>query len=231
MIEFLAFSGLDYVRIDLTGGTMNPETVRNLIRTAHAAGITPFVRVERLDPVQIQTVLGMGALGVVVPEVTGRADVEAAVRAAKMAPLGERGIGLTGLDGYGLVTAMEYARWAAEHVILAVQVETRGAVEEADAIMATPGLDMVLGGRGTLSKHYGVPGQRDHPTVVAIEDTVMEKAFRAGKIVSVTYFPLRDPRQAEAVKAWIRRGAHCLCIGADMDMVYIYRRALQELRE
>lgn len=231
MIEFLASSGLDYVRIDLTGGTMNPETVRDLIRTAHAAQITPFVRVERLDPAQIQTVLGMGALGVVVPEVTGRADVETAIRAAKLPPLGERGLGLTGLDGYGLIGAREYAEWANENIILAVQVETRGAVDEADAIMALPGLDMVLGGRGTLSRHYGVPGQRDHPTVVAIEDAVMEKAFRAGKIVSVTYFPLRDRGQVEPLRQWIRRGAHCLCIGADMDIVYVYRRTLQELKQ
>jgi 2-keto-3-deoxy-L-rhamnonate aldolase RhmA len=173
----------------------------------------------------------MGALGVVVPEVTGRADVEAAVKAAKFPPLGERGIGLTGIDGYGLVSPKEFADWASENVMLAVQVETRSAVEDADAIMKIPGLDMILGGRGTLSKHFGVPGQRDDPTIVAIETSVMEKALRAGKIASVTYFPLRDPQQSDAVRAWIRRGAHCLCIGADMDIVHVYRRVLRELTQ
>jgi 2-keto-3-deoxy-L-rhamnonate aldolase RhmA len=87
--------------------------------------------------------------------------------------------------------------------MLVVQVETRSAVKELDAILATPGLDMALGGRGTLASECGVPGQRDHPRIEEIEATIIEKARGASKIVSVTYLPLRDP----ARPAWCTTGS------------------------
>src|ERR1700736_3116490 len=85
MIELLAFAGLDFARIDLIENHIGPGVLKAMIRAAHAAGITPFVRVPRVDAEAIRAVLDMGALGVIVPEVAGAGDVEAAVRAAKMA--------------------------------------------------------------------------------------------------------------------------------------------------
>jgi 2-keto-3-deoxy-L-rhamnonate aldolase RhmA len=230
MIQLLAFAGLDYVRIDMSAGELTIETVREMIRGAHAAGITPFVRVPRLDADLIGVVLGLGALGIVVPEVQGREDVALAVRAAKMAPVGDRRIGTTGVDGFGQVDLETYAAWAADNILLAVQIETRAAVEDLDAIVATPGLDMVLGGRGTLARHYGTAGQRDHPAILEIETRVMDAAKRAGKMTSVTYFPLRDRRQTADVREWVSRGIDCLCLGSDgQDIVYMYRNVLRDV--
>ncbi|MDQ3411002.1 MAG: aldolase/citrate lyase family protein, partial [Chloroflexota bacterium] len=70
MIEVLGFAGLDYVRIDMESTFSNPETVHRMIQTAHAVGITPFVRVPesidgRIDDNLIHRVLNMGALGIV----------------------------------------------------------------------------------------------------------------------------------------------------------------------
>jgi 4-hydroxy-2-oxoheptanedioate aldolase len=230
IVQLLAFAGLDYVRIDMSAGELTIDTVREMIRAAHAGGITPFVRVPRLDPDIIGIVLGLGALGIVVPEVQGARDVSLAVRAAKMPPIGERRIGTTGVDGFGHIAAEAYAAWAADNIILAVQVETRAAVEDLDAIVATPGLDMVLGGRGTLAREYGTGGQRDHPTILEIETRVMDTARRAGKLTSVTYFPLRDRRQTADIRAWASRGIDCLCLGSDIqDVVHMYRNVLREV--
>jgi 2-keto-3-deoxy-L-rhamnonate aldolase RhmA len=49
-IELLAHAGLDFVRIDLLENHIGPEAVRAMIQTAHASGITPFVRVPTVDP-------------------------------------------------------------------------------------------------------------------------------------------------------------------------------------
>jgi len=222
-ITLLAAAGLDFVRIDMIENHFSPDVLRAMIDAAHAGGITPFVRVPRLDADAIRAALDLGALGVVVPEIESAADLAVAVGAAKLPPLGGRRIGLSGVDGHGQVTAAEYAAWAAEHVMLAVQVETRGAVEDLDAILASPGLDMVLGGRGTLSKEFGMPGQREHPRIREIESTIMQKARAAGKITSVTYFPLRDPAQADVIRGWLARGMHSVCVGTDTDFVHAFR--------
>ena len=57
----------------------------------------------------------------------------------------------------------------------------------------------------------------------------MEKARRAGKIVSVTYLPMRDPGQINLVRNSIARGAHSVCLGIDTDVVYAYRRLLKDV--
>jgi len=228
-IALLAFAGLDFVRIDLVENHLSLEQIQTMIRAARGEGITPFVRVPRLDPEAIRAVLDMGALGVVVPEVESPADVEAAVRACKLPPHGKRRVGLSGVDEHGRVTAAEYAAWASEHVMLAVQVETRGAVEQLDAILAMPGLDMVLGGRGTLSREFGFEGQREHPRVLEIEATIMDTATRAGKVTSVTHFPLRSPAQSDVIRDWLARGVHSVCLGTDTDIVHTYRTVLKGL--
>jgi 2-keto-3-deoxy-L-rhamnonate aldolase RhmA len=228
-IALLAFAGLDFVRIDMIENHMSPDVHKELIRAARAEGITPFVRVPRLGADTIRAVLDMGALGIVVPEVESAADVDIAVAATKLPPVGHRRVGLSGVDGLGRVTADQYAAWAEGNVMLAVQVETRSAVEQIDAILANPGLDMVLGGRGTLSKEFGLPGQREHPRILEIEGTIMAKAKAAGKLTSVTHFPLRNPSHVAVVQDWISQGIDSLCLGTDTDLVYTYRAVLHKL--
>lgn len=230
MVELLGFGGLDFVRIDLNAGHLNTETVENMIRAAHAIGVTPVVRVERNDPFQIQAAIDMGALGIIVPEVTGRDDVEQAVRAAKLPPHGDRHPGGGGPTSYGAVSAKEYADWAAEHIILSVQVETRSAVAEVEAIAAIPGLDMIQSGRGTLSYQFGVPGQQYHPTVLEIERKVVRTALNAGKMVGLQHYPFRDRSHIEIVKDWIRQGVFCQSLGVDTDIVFVYRQLMNDLR-
>jgi 4-hydroxy-2-oxoheptanedioate aldolase len=229
MVEMLGHAGLDFIRIDLNAGHFDTGTLENMIRTAHAVGITPVVRVERNDALHIQAVLDMGALGIIVPEVQGRADVEAAIRAVKLPPFGDRHTAGGARTRYGLVDAREYAEWAAEHITLSVQVETKRALAEVDAIVDLPGLDMVQCGRGTLSYELGVPNDQYHPTVMDAERTVVEKALAAGKLVGLQYYPLRDPRHIELVRTWITRGVQCMSLGTDTDIVFTFRRLLSDL--
>jgi 4-hydroxy-2-oxoheptanedioate aldolase len=230
MIELLGYGGLDFVRIDLNGGHFDTETVENMIRTANAVGVTPVVRVERNDPLHIQAALDMGALGIIIPEVDGKAGVEAAVRAAKLPPHGERHLPGGARTRYGLVDAKAYAAWASENITLSVQVETRSAVADVDAIVKLPGLDMVQCGRGTLSYEFGVPGEQYHPKVMDIEKMIVDKALAAGKLVGLQYYPFRDWTHVDAVKAWIKRGVQCLSLGIDTDYVFVYRKLLEQLR-
>lgn len=234
MVEILGFAGLDFVRIDLDGAIFNLETVQAMIHAAHAVGVTPFVRVpedvaygERYIPAALQ----MGALGIIVPRVTGRADAVAAVQATKLPPTGECHVGALGfLGGFGQISAQEYRDWAEENIILSAQVETKSGVEAIEEIVSVDGLDMVQSGRGDLSRQYGVPGQGSHPLVLEAERRVIKAGLEAGKMVSVQYYPLRDPDQKEVIGDWVRQGVHCLSLGGDKDIVVVYRRLLKELK-
>ncbi len=231
MIELLGFAGLDFVRIDMEGGNLSIETVDNMIRTAHAVGITPFVRVAGVNEWQIQAVLKAGALGIIIPKTSGVEDVKAAVKAAKTLPIGERHASPGGpTGGYGLADPKEYQEWLDKNIILSAQIETKSGVDSIDEIVKIPGLDMVQSGRGDLSYHYGVPGQQYHPLVLEAETKVINAGLKAGKMTSVQYYPLRDPAHIDVVKGFIKKGVCCLSLGSDADIVMTFRNMLAALK-
>lgn len=236
IVEFLGSSGLDFVRIDMDGAIINLESVQEMVHIAHSVGVTPFVRIPSgFEPERnewyIQAVLSMGALGVIVPRVTTREDVEIAVKAAKPHPVGERHATAGDYSGgYGKVGYQEYINWVNENVLLAVQAETKNAIECIDEIASVKGLDMIHSGRGDLSFEYGVPGEQYHPLVLEAEKKVVNAGIKAGKIVTVQYYPLRDPKQYGIIREWIKSGVHCICLGADKDIVFVIRRLLKDLK-
>ena len=67
------------------------ERMAHLCRVADSLGITPIASLGQIDPLQIQKVLELGAMGVMVPHVIKAEDALRAVEAAKFPPDGRRG--------------------------------------------------------------------------------------------------------------------------------------------
>ena len=233
VIELIGFAGLDFVRIDLEGSFPDSETIAHLIHAAHAVGVTPVVRVtEPMDIGFVWRVINLGALGVIIPRINGRAHAEEAVRAVKPKPIGMRKVRPDNIvGGYGLVGRGDLDAWSAENVLLAVQVETKGAVEAIDEIASVPGVDMLISGRHDLSLSYGVPGQNFAPVVLEAERRMVEAGKRAGKITSVTYFPLRGGDQFDRMRQRIREGVDCVVFGSDNELGWFYKHALEQLSD
>ncbi|MBA2520584.1 MAG: hypothetical protein H0V24_13025, partial [Chloroflexia bacterium] len=158
------------------------------------------------------------------------AQIEAAVRAVKGPPVGDRHVGTGGFTGgYGREDAAEHLAWANENILLSVQVETKSGIDSIDDIVSIAGLDMVQSGRGDLSYEYGVPGQQYHPTVLAAEEKMIKAGLDAGKLVSVQYYPIKDASQIPMLRGMIDRGVHALNLGIDLDVIDVYRRLLRDL--
>jgi len=231
VIELLGFAGLDFVRIDLEGSFPTSETIAHLIHTSHAVGITPFVRVpEPMDVGFVHQVINLGAMGIIIPRISSRAHAQAAVRAVKGPPLGERKVRADNiLGGYGLVDNGDFTAWSNEHVLLAVQLETKAAIDVVDEIVSVPGLDMIISGRNDLSISYGIPGQQFAPVVLEAERRMVEAGRKAGKITSVSYFPLRGGDQFTRMKARVNEGVNCITLGSDNDLGYALKMAIGEV--
>src|SRR5690554_905406 len=91
-VEIVGHAGFDFVILDLEHGPSNELALQNLIRGAQIANLCPIVRVSKLDEVLIGRALDVGAQGVQIPQVTTSEEAVIAVKAAKFAPLGERGV-------------------------------------------------------------------------------------------------------------------------------------------
>jgi 4-hydroxy-2-oxoheptanedioate aldolase len=129
----------------------------------------PFTRVAGNDSILIQRVLDLGAYGIIVPYVQTVEEAQAAVRAAKYPPLGERSWGPIRGTLYG---GADYFEHANGETVVIVMLETRQAVERARDILRVPGIDGCFIGPNDLSVSYG--GLPERGVLPAAEEGIQE---------------------------------------------------------
>lgn len=209
--EFLGRLGLDLLCLDGEHSAMGVETVQELVAAADLAPVPALVRVAENDPAAIAAALDAGAEGVVVPRVEAPAEAAAAVAAARYPPDGRRGIGPSRATGYG-ARIPEYLASANERLLLAVQVETRAAVEELDGLLAVAGVDMVFVGPTDLGSSLGItePGSEE---LMGTVESVLRRASAAGRLTGVFAANVADARR------WRALGTDLVLIGSDLSLL------------
>jgi 4-hydroxy-2-oxoheptanedioate aldolase len=151
--EGIARLGFDYLCVDGQHGLLAQDAWLTAITAITAGGDTaPLIRVPANDPALIGRALDSGATGVVVPLVNTAAEAEAAARACRYAPRGDRSYGpmRPGLRALGLTPAQ-----ASERVACIVMAETADAISNIAEICAVDGLDGVLIGPYDLTISLG----------------------------------------------------------------------------
>ncbi|MDX2181377.1 MAG: aldolase/citrate lyase family protein [Bryobacteraceae bacterium] len=208
VVEILGYAGFDFVVIDGEHGAVNPETVESMIRAAERVGIAPMVRVAHCDPASIRLPLDWGAAGVHVPQVESLEMAELAARSARFHPLGERGLQpFVRAAKYRSYPTAEFLEQANREVQVVVHIEGRGGLRDLDAIMATPGIDVVFLGPYDLSQALGIPGQVTDPR---IESAILDAVAKRGSKIIGTYADTPD-----RARYWFERGVDYVTLGLD----------------
>jgi len=171
--EILATAGYDWVVIETEHTAIDVSEVLHLIAAIEGRGCIPLVRLAWNDPIQAKAVMDSGAAGVLVPMVNSRADAELAVKSVKYPPMGYRGVGLARAQGYG-PGFDAYVEGANRDSLLMVQIEHIDAVNNIEEILSVPGIDGTFIGPYDLSMSMGLPGELDHPEMVAAKRTVLD---------------------------------------------------------
>lgn len=177
--ELLAGSGFDFLVADGEHGPLGTDDLVAILIATRAAGVPVLARVGANEPVRIMHALDSGASGVVVPQIRTVADAERAVAWCRYPPLGLRGIAPRRASEYGRHTA-DYLAAANELVTCCIQIETREALDDLDAILSVPGVDALLIGPNDLSAALGHTGDLGHPEVEAAITRVLERAVAHG---------------------------------------------------
>jgi 2-keto-3-deoxy-L-rhamnonate aldolase RhmA len=224
--EIMAQAGFDWLTVDMEHSAITLHQAQQLIQTIGLSGVTPLVRVGHNDPNEIKRVMDAGSHGVIVPMVNSREEAERAVASVKYPPQGFRGVGLARAQKYG-ADFEGYRKWNETQSVVIVQVEHIKAVENLEAILAVEGVDGFLVGPYDLSGSLGVPGQFDHPDVVAALDRVKEVTARMN---AVSGFHVISSDQAETAKK-IEEGYRFLAYS--LDILFLgdtCRQGLKNLR-
>jgi len=157
IIEILATAGFEWVAIDIEHSAISIENVRELIATARYNNLDALVRVGANDSLIIKHVLDAGASGVIIPLIKNRDDIKQAVNSVYYPPIGQRGVGLSRAQNYG-VGFDEYIEWLNENVIVIAQIEHKDGVENLEEIINVNGVDGIIIGPYDLSASLGKPG-------------------------------------------------------------------------
>jgi 4-hydroxy-2-oxoheptanedioate aldolase len=203
VVELIAQAGFDAAFIDLEHVALDFAQVQTLVLACERAGITPLVRTPGLDSGIILRLLDMGVPAIQVPHIASADAARQAVQAVRYPPLGERGLMANSrAAAYGSIPLQQHMERSNEEVLLAVMVEDLAAVEQIEAIAATPGVDLVAIGPSDLSRALGLTGQPDHPRLAQTIQGIA-KAVKASNNARLT-LPLDHPafpRSADELRA------------------------------
>lgn len=170
--EAMAGAGYDWMMFDTEHSPADPLTVLSQLQAVAPYPVEAVVRPASNDPVLIKRFLDLGAQTLLIPYVQNASEARAAVAATRYPPGGIRGVsGLTRATRFGRVR--DYARRAQDELCVLVQVETREALAEIEAIAAVEGVDGIFVGPGDLAASLGHAGELGHPAVTAsVEDAI-----------------------------------------------------------
>jgi 4-hydroxy-2-oxoheptanedioate aldolase len=153
--RLMARVGFDWLTVELEHTPVNFETAAQSFTVIAGNNCVPLARVPWNTGENIKRVLDTGAYGIVVPMVNSRAEAEAAVRAARYQPLGERSIGgQMHAANFDTDPATYYTR-ANEEILVVVMMEHIKAIEAADQILSVPGVDVAFIGPNDLTNSMG----------------------------------------------------------------------------
>ncbi len=212
--RILKAAGFHWAFIDMEHGNFDLETVQDICRVSSLIGFCPVVRVPDLQYHLVARALDIGAEGILFPRVESPELLEKAIRWVKFPPEGDRGFGLTtAAVNYESATLPQIAEHINRNTLVVTQIETQRAIDARDELLAVPGLDALMVGPADLSFSLGVPGDFQHPKMVAAMESLIETCNRRGVA------PGTQTRTLALAKFWKERGMRFLGCSSETGMI------------
>ena len=224
--EIMAAEGFDFLVADMEHTPISVAAFYHIALAAKGTDCDVLARLPSCDAVLATQVLDLGAAGIIVPSVNTPAEAAQSVAMAKFPPAGIRGASLCRATGFGSRFS-EYFQAHNDAVLVVVMLEHITAVQNADAILATPGLDAVLIGPYDLSASMGLAGQLQHPDVLAAQETILDACRRRQVAAGIHVVPV----DAGEVRRRIQQGFRFIACGIDTLFVREGCRAMLKARE
>jgi 4-hydroxy-2-oxoheptanedioate aldolase len=218
-IEIVAGSGFDWLLLDTEHSPNDVPIVLSQLHAMAESSPSAVVRPAWNDAVLFKRFLDLGVQSFVVPWVQNAEEARRAVAATRYPPEGIRGVAVAiRANRYGRIK--DYVKRVHDELCLIVQLETRVALGNLEAIAAVDGVDGLFIGPSDLAADMGHIGNSAHPDVRAAIDDAIARIRRAGKAPGIL-----APVEADA-RHWLDRGALFVGIGSDVGLLARQSEAL-----
>lgn len=184
--EVVASSGYDWALIDMEHSPNDLGSVLAQLQVFAAGPSVAIVRPEWNNPVLVKRLLDIGAPGLLFPMVQSVAEAEAAVAATRYPPRGVRGVsGSTRANRFGRIS--DYFQRVEDETCVLLQLETRAALAQAEAIAAVEGVTGVFFGPADIAADIGLLGKpmdaRVWDLILPAARALMAKGVPVGTLV------------------------------------------------
>ncbi len=177
--EVTAPTGFDWVLIDMEHSPNDYFSVLGQLQVYAATTTTAIVRVEWNDAVAVKRLLDLGAPGLLFPMIQTVEEARQAVAATRYPPRGIRGVaGGSRATKFGRV--QNYVSDIENETTVLLQLETRAAVEQADAISEVEGIHGIFFGPGDIAADIGKVGKPMDPEVWDLIKPAAKKLIAKG---------------------------------------------------
>jgi 4-hydroxy-2-oxoheptanedioate aldolase len=218
-VEVLAGSGFDWLLLDTEHAPAELSVVHQQLQAMTGGTASAVVRPAWNDAVLLKRFLDIGVQSFLVPMVQDAEEARRAVAATRYPPEGIRGVAVT-IRANRFGRAKDYHREANDQICVQVQIETRRALGNLEAIAAVPGVDGLFIGPSDLAADFGHLGNAGHPEVRAVIDDAILRIRRAGKVAGIL-----APIEADA-RHWLELGATFVAVGSDVGILARQSEAL-----
>jgi 4-hydroxy-2-oxoheptanedioate aldolase len=221
VFELTSLLGFDGIWMDLEHHGYGVETAGRLMQAARVGSADIVARPGKGEFMRMGRLLEMGAQAIMYPRCDSPAEAAEVVRWSKFPPLGVRGFDGSGADSmFTSAPVPDYLAHANRETLVIIQLEDQQAVDRAEEIAATEGVDMIMLGPADYSIISGIPFEFDHPMVARAIETVARASRKVGKPWACTTSPEQAPHVMEA-------GCRLLFCNADIVMI---KNGLDEMK-
>jgi len=177
--EVTAPTGYDWVLIDMEHSPNDYFSVLGQLQVFAATDTTAIVRVEWNDAVAVKRLLDLGAPGLLFPMIQNVEEAQLAVAATRYPPRGIRGVaGGSRATKFGRIS--NYVADIENETTVLLQLETKAAVEQAEAIADVDGINGIFFGPGDIAADIGKLGKPMDPEVWELIKPAAKKLIAKG---------------------------------------------------
>lgn len=222
VIEIVGHSGMfDYVEFCGEYAPYDHSMLENMGRAIelfdHLGGM---IKIEQESRAQTAVrAIGAGFQSVLFADPRNVAEVEQCIRSIRSERPKSGGLQGVNMHRAALQDAGSEA-WAdaMDQIVIALMIEKKEAIENLEAMLAVPGVDMVQFGPADYSNSVGLTGQFSHPKVKEAEQYTIETAQKMGVAVRVE---LNEP---EGFEAYLAQGIKHFNVGIDVKTLSTWFR-------
>lgn len=183
--EMAGMVGYDWLLIDQEHAPGDNLTLLHQLQAASRFPVAPIVRVPWVDRILFKKILDLGAAGIMTPYVQTAEEAREVVRYGKYMPMGERGIAGSPRCMDYTANFQKYFATANDNLLLIAQIETGLALDNAEAIAAVDGIDVLFVGPLDLSISTNLRGMFEEPAYVENLKRVAAAAKKHGKACGI----------------------------------------------